>query len=75
MLDAALELASQGGYEALQVCAISERAGVSSRTIYEHFQSLDALLIVAVAEQSDALSRRFTESRPSGRTAPAGGTT
>jgi len=71
MLDAALELISRGGYEALQVRAISERAGVSSRTIYEHFQSLDALLIVAVAEQSEGLYRRFTEAQPSGRTAAA----
>jgi len=71
MLDAALELTSTGGYEALQVRAISERAGVSSRTIYEHFQSLDALLIVAVAEQSGELYSRFTESQPSGRTAAA----
>jgi AcrR family transcriptional regulator len=71
MLDAALELTSTGGYEALQVRAISERAGVSSRTIYEQFQSLDALLIVAVAEQSGDLYRRFTESQPSGRTSAA----
>jgi len=71
MLDAALELISRGGYEALQVRAISERAGVSSRTIYEHFQSLDALLIVAVAEQSEGLYSRFTEAQPSGRTAAA----
>jgi TetR/AcrR family transcriptional regulator, cholesterol catabolism regulator len=69
MLDAAIELTSQGGYDALQVRAISERAGVSSRTIYEYFQSLDALLIVAVAEQSEDLYGRFTESYPKGRTA------
>jgi TetR/AcrR family transcriptional regulator, cholesterol catabolism regulator len=69
MLDAAIELTSQGGYDALQVRAIAERAGVSSRTIYEYFQSLDALLIVAVAEQSEDLYRRFTQSYPTGRTA------
>jgi len=33
ILQAALELVAGGGYEALQVRAISERAGVSSRTI------------------------------------------
>src|SRR5579862_1693132 len=70
MLDAALELTSQGGYEALQVRALSQRAGVSSRTIYEHFQSLDALLIVAVAEQSEALYRQVTVA-PKGRTPAA----
>ena len=69
ILDAALALVAGGGYEALQVRAISERAGVSSRTIYANFHSLDALLIVAVAEQSQALYTRFTESPPRGRTA------
>jgi AcrR family transcriptional regulator len=71
ILQAALELAATGGYEALQVRAISERAGVSSRTIYANFQSLDSLLIVAVAEQSEALYQQFTQSPPRGRTAAA----
>jgi AcrR family transcriptional regulator len=69
ILQAALELVAGGGYEALQVRAISERAGVSSRTIYANFPSLDSLLIVAVAEQSEPLYTRFTESPPRGRTA------
>jgi len=69
ILQAALELVAGGGYEALQVRAISERAGVSSRTIYANFQSLDSLLIVAIAEQSEPLYTRFTESPPHGRTA------
>ena len=41
---------------------------MSSRTIYENFSSLDALLIVAVAEQSEALYWRYTHSPPSGHT-------
>jgi AcrR family transcriptional regulator len=69
ILQTALELVTTGGYEALQVRAISERAGVSSRTIYANFQSLDSLLIVAVAEQSQPLYQRVTESPPRGRTA------
>jgi TetR/AcrR family transcriptional regulator, cholesterol catabolism regulator len=68
ILQAALELAATGGYEALQVRAISERAGVSSRTIYANFQSLDSLLIVAVAEQSQVLYQRVTNAPPRGRT-------
>src|SRR3954470_15746762 len=69
ILDAALQLALQGGCDALQVRAISERAGVSSRTIYTNFPSLDSLLIVAVAEQSQPLYQRFTESPPRGESA------
>jgi AcrR family transcriptional regulator len=71
ILDATLELVIEGGYEALQVRALSERAGVSSRTIYAHFPSLDSLLIVAVAEQTQVLHRRYTESPPKGRTPAA----
>jgi AcrR family transcriptional regulator len=71
ILQAALEIAAAGGYDALQVRAISERAGVSSRTIYANFQSLDSLLIVAVAEQSQALYQRVTNAPPRGRTAAA----
>ena len=58
-MDAALELAAGGGYDALQVRAISERAAVSSRTIYTHFSSLDSLLIVAVAERGGGTVRSF----------------
>lgn len=69
ILQAALELVAGGGYEALQVRAISERAGVSSRTIYANFPSLDSLLIVAIAEQSEPLYTRFTSSPVRGRNA------
>jgi AcrR family transcriptional regulator len=68
ILDAALELASTGGYEAVQVRALAGVAGVSSRTIYAYFPSLDSLLIVAVAEQSQDLYARFANSAPKGRT-------
>ena len=71
IINAALQLASVGGYEAVQVRALSEQAGVSSRTIYANFPSLDSLLIVAVAEQSEGLYRQFTDTPPQGRTAAA----
>src|SRR4051794_25399901 len=71
ILNAARELAAQGGYESVQVRALSERAGVSSRTIYAHFPSLDSLLVVAMDELSRDLYRRYVESPPKGRTASA----
>lgn len=54
IIDAALALVVEGGYEALQVRAITERAAVSSRTIYTFFPSLDSLLIIAIAERAGA---------------------
>jgi AcrR family transcriptional regulator len=71
ILDAAFGLAAQGGYDALQVRAIAQRAGVSSRTIYENFASLDSLLIIAVAERSDVLDWRQIQSFPDGPTPAA----
>jgi AcrR family transcriptional regulator len=72
IMDAALELASEGGYEALQVRAITQRASVSSRTIYTHFPSLDSLLIVAVAERAgEELFAHLTEAPSRRRTAAA----
>jgi AcrR family transcriptional regulator len=71
MLSAALELAAAGGYDAVQVRSLSDLAGVSSRTIYTHFPSLDSLLIVAVIEQAQPLYRRLTEAPPEGPTPAA----
>jgi len=68
ILNATLELVADGGYDALQVRAISERAEVSSRTIYSYFSSLDSLLIVAIGEQSQDLYRRYTLAPPRART-------
>ncbi len=50
--DAALAIVLEGGFDALQVRAVTERAGVSSRTIYTLFPSLESLLITAIAERS-----------------------
>ena len=71
-MDAALELASEGGYDALQVRAISQRASVSSRTIYAYFPSLDSLLIVAVAERAGEELYRHLTQFPSRRRTAAG---
>jgi AcrR family transcriptional regulator len=71
ILDAGLELAATGGYEAVQVRALAGLAGVSSRTIYSNFASLDSMLIVAVAEQSGDLYARFANAPPKGRTPAA----
>ena len=64
ILNAALELAVEGGYDAMQVRTLAQRAKVSSRTIYMHFDSLDSLLVVAIAELSQPLYRQYTESPP-----------
>jgi AcrR family transcriptional regulator len=72
IIDAALALVVEGGYEALQVRAITERAAVSSRTIYTFFPSLDSLLIIAIAERAGGeVYRRLTRGS-SRKRSPAG---
>src|SRR5262245_55725938 len=68
LLNATLELVAEGGYDALQVRSLADRAEVSSRTIYSYFPSVESLLIVAIAEQSQDLYRRYTLAPPRGRT-------
>jgi AcrR family transcriptional regulator len=52
-IDAVLALAEEGGYDAVQLRAVSERSGVGTRTIYDYFGSRDALLSAAVGEWLD----------------------
>ena len=61
VIAAVLELAAEGGYEAIQVRAIAERTGISSDTIYRYFGSRDRLIAEAVGQWSD---REFYEPAP-----------
>lgn len=58
VLDCGVELLEEGGYDALTIAAVCERAGVPPRAIYERVDSKDALLI-AVYEHG---MRRIAES-------------
>jgi AcrR family transcriptional regulator len=61
VIAAVLELASEGGYDAIQVRAIAERTGISSDTIYRYFGSRDRLIAEAVGQWSD---QEFFEPAP-----------
>jgi AcrR family transcriptional regulator len=50
VLAAVLDLAHEGGYDAVQLRPISDRTGVSSDTIYRYFGSRDRLISVAVRQ-------------------------
>ena len=50
-----LELAAEGGYDAIQVRAIADRTGISSDTIYRYFGSRDRLVAEAVGQWSDQM--------------------
>ena len=51
MLDAAVELASQGGFDAVQMRAVAVRADVALGTLYRYFPSKIHLLVSALAAE------------------------
>jgi AcrR family transcriptional regulator len=59
---AALELAREGGYDAVTMARVAERSGVSRANLYQHFVSKDHLLAAAVGDTAEE-----TVSRPTGR--------
>src|SRR5260370_34062092 len=62
ILDARLALASKGGYDAVQMRAVAEKAGVALATLYRYFPSKIHLLVSGLArefeETQEKLDRR-----------------
>jgi AcrR family transcriptional regulator len=62
LLDAARDLASEGGYEAVGIRQVAARAGVSAPTAYLYFSSKDHLLVDVlvdlVGQTTESLSSR-----------------
>src|ERR1700727_1068624 len=62
ILDATLALASKGGYDAVQMRAVAERADVALGTLYRYFPSKIHLLVAALTEEvyqiQDKLDRK-----------------
>ena len=63
ILETAIELAAEGGYEAVQMRDVATRAGVALGTLYRYFSSKDHLLAAAWAHWAARLEPRIT-SRP-----------
>ncbi|WP_072686884.1 cholesterol catabolism transcriptional regulator KstR [Rhodococcus marinonascens] len=58
ILDATLSLASKGGYEAVQMRAVAERADVAVGTLYRYFPSKVHLLVSALAREFERIDSR-----------------
>jgi AcrR family transcriptional regulator len=71
IVEAAMELAAQGGYEAVVVKDVAARARVSLGTLYRYFSSKDHLLAEALAVWGGRLGERLQASPPAGATAAA----
>ena len=66
---AAVELASEGGYEVVQMRDVAAHAMVALGTIYRYFESKDQMLAAALVDWTAELERRLEQRPPSGATA------
>ncbi len=69
ILDATLALASKGGYEAVQMRAVAERADVALGTLYRYFPSKIHLLVSALAREFERTEEKLDRSPIPGDTA------
>src|SRR5438094_7536908 len=59
ILDATLALASKGGYDAVQMRTVAERADVALGTLYRYFPSKIHLLVTALARELERIQERL----------------
>jgi AcrR family transcriptional regulator len=68
VLDAAMGLAAEGGYDAVQMRDVAARADVALGTVYRYFTSKDHLLAAALVYWVDRLSDALDHTTLSGAT-------
>ena len=61
ILDATLTLASQGGYDAVQMRAVAERADVALGTLYRYFPSKIHLLVSGLVREFESTSDKLRQ--------------
>src|SRR5437016_12061785 len=71
LIEAAVGLAAEGGYDAVQMRDVAARAEVALGTLYRHYSSKDQLLLAAMAAQADVLRERLVQRPPRGDTPAA----
>jgi len=69
ILDATLALASKGGYEAVQMRAVAERANVALGTLYRYFPSKIHLLVSGLAREFERNQDKLDRAPIAGATA------
>lgn len=68
IVEAAIELGTEGGYEAVHMRVVAERAGVALATVYRYFESKDHLLSSAVSQWTAQLQERLARAPARGDT-------
>lgn len=70
ILDATIALASKGGFDAVQMRAVAERADVALGTLYRYFPSKIHLLVSALAREFENANANFDRRPIPGDTPP-----
>ncbi len=68
ILDATLAIASEGGYEAVQMRAVAERADVAVGTLYRYFPSKVHLLVSALGREFERIDAKTDRAALAGDT-------
>lgn len=68
ILDATLAIASKGGYEAVQMRAVAERADVAVGTLYRYFPSKVHLLVSALGREFERIDAKTDRQSVAGDT-------
>lgn len=68
ILDATMAIASKGGYEAVQMRAVADRANVAVGTLYRYFPSKVHLLVSALGREFSRIDAKTDQSAMAGGT-------
>lgn len=68
IVETTVELAEEGGFEAVRLRDVAAESGVALGTVYRYFRSKEDLLVAALEREIAGLRARMTRRPPAGRT-------
>lgn len=68
IVDTAIQLAEEGGFEAVRLRDVAAHAGVALGTVYKRFKSKEDILVAAISREADNLELLVRQTRVSGDT-------
>ncbi len=68
IIETTIELAEEGGFEAVRLRDVASHAGVAMGTLYRRFRSKEDLLVAALEQETRAMAVRVAEKPPKGDT-------
>ncbi len=69
ILESAIHLADQGGFQAVRLRDVAAHSGVALGTLYTRFRSKEGILVAALEEEAGKLETLLTDYPPQGETA------